>query len=1001
MTVKELIRDITDFLQGEDQSLSPRLRRLHASYAEFAAEIVAQQEECRQLASRLSLADAAAHARKMDPPLAERAAMLDFPEKTRFAEICRLYQLPPLPEVDQEFLAKLAAPMTSSDRQTGALLQEWRRIARNGSTAQRLELLRKIVARMPDDNASWAKNLLELEKQRYHEIADELEEAKQRPLELRELEKLNMELHSPLMRSKPPQSLVEALRELLLPLQKKATADALENCQDDMQACYAMHNAGELATALQRWNDMVTNPLAQPTIDQRQFADDVRKFLEEERQTQEKQRQYDDLLAQLRDAMENTATPYAEILALYNKLALLDLPLPQSLKEDVERLGDEHLETEHRLNVRRIAYGLIAVIALLAILSAGIMMLHRRNSLRKSCESIAAFMEAKDYAGAIAFVEALEKEQPKLAATPDIMGLKTEAQDALEQQQEERRLATQEFQQLRDALQKTIQEEDFLAGANDGVEERLARMEELKDALDDDSRKELTDIAETTRNRWRHLILQHEKEFMAQRDALFNDMTKLLGTIGPEADMSAVDGVRQRFVQAIDALKATTTIDIGLRDVAAKQWQEKIEAIDFAIGEEKKLRDFLNRLQHPGSLESYLQALSETEHATDPRVQPYSRCRGQAGYWQAIITDLEAINTHLATGNPFSQPKSFVGKNFVSFIPTGLLNDLRNFAQGVQKNCDYYEVVATAQDGRKYFFFTKEAPLVERDKRNRKYLRYLSFDIDAYTSARECAFPFIVEYGSDGKPVFKDLQTGRRQELQLPEAFVDIQGWAQPQKCEIYRLGQECEAAITIDVVPVQLAVALLKKAVKIQHTLCRHEAVTQLLAIIRMDGTMKSAALDEACQKLTELNVDVSPWKRPDSVINSQELSDTLDDMTGKLDLDAFIGQKELRWRFMAASFSRGLAPAGVVYKNKQGTRAFHPFGTQTTGELCRFNGDDFTIVAPDALPEEGELLWTFNDGKSCEGFLTEWREKAQKLHTYLEVAPALCPTSLRYLLR
>ena len=1000
MTVKELIEDIADFLKGEDQSLSPRLRRLHSAYAGFAAEIVAQQEECRQLASRLSLADAAAHARKMDPPLAARAAMLDFPEKERFVEICRMYQLPPIPEMDQEFLAKLAAPMNSSDRQTGALLQEWRRIARNGTTAKKMELLRKIVARMPNSNESWTRNLLELEKQRYREIAAELDKAKESPLGLREMEALNMELHSPLMRSRPPRELITALREQLLPLQEKAAAEALENCQDDMQACYAMHNTEELSSALRRWNDLITSPLSHPTIDQRQFAEDVRKYLEDEAQAHEKQLQYDKLLGELRDAMENTATPYAEVLALYNKLALLDLPLPQSLKEDVERLGDEHLESEHRLNVRRIAYGMIVAVAVMVLLFVGISLLHRRNSLRKSCANIAAFMDAKDFAGAIAFVESLEKEQPKLAATPEIMGLKTEAQDALERQAEERRLAIQEFQQLRDALQQLLQQ-DFIASEKDGVEERLARMEELREALDDEGRKELTAVTEEARNRRRHLLLQHEKEFLARRDALFDEMTSLAGTIKPGVDMAAADAARQRLLREIDALKAETTIDIGLRDVTAKQWQEKLDGLDFAMAEEKKNLELLARLQHPDSLESYLNALPETEDATDTRIRAYAQSRAQVQYWQDILSDLAEINANLATGSPLKQPKSHVGRNFVSILPTSLLNDLRIFAQAIQKNCDYYEIVATAQDGRKYFFFTKEAPLAERDKRNRKYLRYVSFDIDAYAAPLECAFSLMAEYDEKETPRFKDIMADKRRGTLLPETYIDLQGWRQTQKCEFFRLGQGCEAAITIDVVPEQLAINLLKEAVKIQHPICRYEAVMQLLTIIRQSSTLASAGLDKLLQELTDLHIDTSPWKQPDIAVRNATLNDTLDTAISDLKLESLVAQKELRWRFMAACFARGLAPAGVVYRDAAGTLAIHPFGSQKPTEFCHFSNEEFVIVKPNILPKEGELLWAFSDGKSCEKFMEEWREKALAVPATLEITPALCPMSLRYMLR
>ena len=1009
MSVRTLVDDIRAFLGEQDQSLSPRLRALHAEYSKYAATLVAQINECRDTADRVSLSEAIRVANEMDPPLADRVMMLNFFEKDAFLELCRQYELPEPPAIDSAFVDRLSSSTGENVRNIGKLLQEWRRIARTGTTAQRLELLRKIVAEDPSANVSWKKSLIETEKKRYAEIAQELENNAELATNQEALEQINMELHSPELVTKPSEELLARLQELLGPLQKQQAAAQVDAQLDEMQACYAARNDAALEEAYQEWQNLVANPLVTLTIEQKQFADDVGKYLENLRLDQEKKRQYDQLMAELQEAISSNA-PYQNTLTLYNKLALLDLPLPKSLKDDMERLGEEHLANERRLNFRRVVYGTVIALACLTIIFAVIFIIQQRNAVNEGVRNIKAFLETGDYQGAIDYCNALQEKAPKIAADERILSLMSEAQSSRDRRNQEILLSRQEFQMLSGAVEEAMTG-DFLG--NDDIHKNLERLEALRDELDEEGRQQLTSLVTRMQARHRQLVQEHEHSFRTECLEIARDMDTLTASVNSQADIAEIEAKIRALSSRMGALTSDSSIDGGVRKNAEKIWEEKLDALNFSLGEEKTQRNLIGRLETPASYEAYIATLDEIRTGHASLAARFSRAIADKASWNAILEDMDAVNGYLSSRKPVQAVSSHVGQNFMTFFNKDSQKSFAPFAAKLSKLCKYYELIGIGEDNRKYFFYTKEPPLIEKDKRNRSRVKDIALDADACQNVYDRYFVLKVEKDAFGNVVFKDAHASQHVDIVLPTSFKELKDWQKPSLCDACAFATQYDELKKNGLNEGEIVAKLLGRLGAIKNPLIKYNIAMELLAVLRDVSALNEEEIDGMMTELKGCGVKAASWKVPDAVAASVNEVKYFEDTLKSINLEKLVAVRTMRWNFLGALFQRNLKPAGIVTLKKDNAVAFASFLKTKPRELYVFKDKDLRIVKSDLsrgvitaeqdteLLYEGQLLWTFMDGKTSEEFLGEWQKKAEAEKTKVLIEPALCPHELAYFLK
>ncbi|GEM_PF-6340610 len=1013
MTVKALIEEICEFLKGNDHSLTPQLRRMHGEYSSYVAELCSQVEGFRRIAEEVSLADAASQARQLDPPLARRAEMLDFPGRQEFLEICKMYDLPPVQTIDTEFVARLTEPLDDTSVKIATLMQEWRRIARTGSTAQRLELLRRIVAARPDDGA-WARNLVELEKKRYGEIQDALSSAtSEHPLDFQTLDGFHRELHSPLLLSKPPVEVVRCVLEKFLPLQEARVAQRLEECLKALEISFGEHDNKAVEAELRRWNQLASSPLAHPDSGQRQYVEDVRSALDREEQEAQRQAKFDMLLEQFRGAMADAKTPYSEALALYNQLALLGLPLPQALQEDMDRLTEEHDATERRLHARRIVFGFMGVVIVVVALLVSITIIQRRNRVQKCCEALRACLDAQDYSGALQFLEDLSQKDARTVSSAEVQALYAEAQAGQAAVEERRALAKAEFQKLKSVLSEKVME-DFLG--TDEMEKLLGRLEELNGDLDEEDKKESLALVASERAAYRQLVLAHEKAFRENWSALVQEMDDLRMNLQAIPEISQIDGALLAVSQKMDAMRAETSIDAGLRNVTEEQYKEKLEILTYVVEAERLVRSTLGQLRHPVDFEAYLQALKTVAETKDEvRYDSYRPICGMVDDWCEASADLSAIGEYFAQGKAVEELSSPIGQNFMSFLPKDESDMVADFVQDVvQKHFDYYELMAKDALGREYFFYAKEIPVSERDRRNRKDYRYVGFDTDVYANKGQDAFAFVLEDDGAGKVFYRDVEfTANRSARKLPEIFVKLDGWLYPEKSDVYRLASEALGQEKSGASQFQVVKEMLQKSGMIRNPILRYWWTMEALGMMKKLSPMASEMVGHAERELKQWPLQISRWKNPLSCVAERTLLPSVRDSLSKLDVSRIAQSSDLLWQFLGAFYSRSLVPVGVIAEKTDSVLTCSFFQESTPVEACVLAGDELHLVdegillGTKAIPQnsallfEGQLLWAFADGMKTEDFLQRWREKCRTADVKLELTPAICPKELRYLLR
>ena len=148
-------------------------------YITACTELNGRLAECAKLIANGQLQAAYTVNNTAVPPLSSRGQKLQLtPEKLALLrELCQLWQMGQLPEIDMNTVVKLQAPETAKNKHLKTLIAQWRKIARTGTAPEKVRLLRDILNCDPEDSHVWRENLANMEKQWIMELLREADAA--------------------------------------------------------------------------------------------------------------------------------------------------------------------------------------------------------------------------------------------------------------------------------------------------------------------------------------------------------------------------------------------------------------------------------------------------------------------------------------------------------------------------------------------------------------------------------------------------------------------------------------------------------------------------------------------------------------------------------------------------------------------------------------------------------------------------------------------------------
>lgn len=1011
--IHQLISDITAFMAGSNRSYTPRLKKMYETYRALCAELAGQLEKCRDLMSRGLEADARNYNLRQNPSLTERFDLLNIPCRREFIALCEDYDLPPIPLWDESVVLALKSPVSDGEVRNASLMQRWRKIARSGKPAEKIHVLRQIVAQTNANDVSWKRNLAEAEKVRYAEIEALLPKIAGAEDELEQLEKMSLELFSPELLTHPKDELVTRLKERMLPLQKKKLELELDKVLDEMQNFYESHDVQGMKGCFEKWRKLSSNPLVITRPEQEQTVQDAMAYVAQVEEEDASERKYQELLKELTALLEKEA-PYPELERVYGMLQRMERELPQMLVAQMETKESDAREQEHRLHVRRCIYGVALAVLFLVLTLVGIRLLQHRNLVRQTCLELQRQKDAGLYEEGLKVFEELKTRHPRVARSAKVMALQVELANALQARNETIASDRKEFAQLLETMNGYLKRENLDSAE---LDELLDRAEKIRENLTDEQREQLIRMMGDVSQAKERLRKKRESDFIAGSERLAKMALQIQESMNGnhEIGIGEIKARREELKRQITQLLVASKVDAGLLNAKKDHLEKMLSGVDFMVSEEEKYRQNLQKLENPASFDAYLETLEKIREMPEEIQQMFLRAQAHAGQWKIENEDSDKTFFFLSDSKTASDhftrygARSLFMAEYRDNCHISSSDPLPEELPKILKSCDLYELVFRNQSGEPFYFYCKNEPQLEMSKINIGNVNYIVANLELDGKSTLGFFKYLRKEGK-----FEISFPSRQVKWDGPVTFDSLDGWTEAEsrfhKCSVQGLARILTASGTSSLRE-KTAFDVLDYCEKASGMNPRLKTQVLRLALKSLlsakDGFYKS----RLAPLMKELDgIPDGDWRMQDAAF--KEKYGRLMAEYGRLDWRTIRELSDFQNAFLTALYKKQLYPLGILLL-KDGKVQVKPFGGAAPRELLVIeNGKMHRLFTPVAggpmAPQDkdwvfqGQVVWGYVDGQTCEEFFKEWRDKAEKNKMSLSsVQTHLCPEEYRYLMK
>ncbi|MBT4820319.1 MAG: hypothetical protein HON70_31720, partial [Lentisphaerae bacterium] len=385
MTSGDIARRIEQFLDGEDQTLTPGLRRLVRDY-EGQREVADQRlRSCCELLDTAQ-PDEAVDIASEDPPLLDMAKALQLERSDEWKEICELYELPVAVPPDLSLVERVRKAC-SEINVVEPLLKRYRALAQSGSTKEKMSLLRRLVVADPK-NGRHRKQLSALEVVRHGDIKTE---AKTAILghDRESLQAIQDELNLPSWVRPPEEKVAQKIAETLRQWHSEELSVRAGELIVELQDACEADSVDRTIRLLDLWDDLATTPDFRPNAEWATIVDPIREWKNGELLRRSWEERCGILLRNLTHALENRNLYDGE--KLWFKLEQEGYSVPDLHGRKLRGLREE-VELERGRRIRFIALAVTVLVALAGALGYVLV----RNMMRnRVCDEVVASVQTK------------------------------------------------------------------------------------------------------------------------------------------------------------------------------------------------------------------------------------------------------------------------------------------------------------------------------------------------------------------------------------------------------------------------------------------------------------------------------------------------------------------------------------------------------------------------------------------------------------------------------
>ena len=1006
--LRTTVEDIKHLIQDGDLSDTPELRRLHGELLELCAELDANLEKCRTLIAEEAFKEARDLSDSFTPPLTEQAELLSFPGREEFCAVCREYGLDSPKCPDPVLLNRLSAPVSSGDKHLHALLQDYRRIARSGSRQERIELLRKIVKKLPESQR-WYNDLAAAERARFQEIEQALKQLPPGDEGLAMLEQFFREALSPDLTVPAKPELVERIKELLRPRQQeKIRREIDEKLQDLHDLCMAGDDIPRLRASFDAWQSFRANPQVRLGAADEMIVNEAENFLRTREEELAKDKAFSELVENLERKIADNR-PFSEISGDYNRLLLLDRPVPPSLLARLENLEQENRRHEKLRSLRRSTYCAAAT----AVIIIGIFLAVRWTRYFLTVRTTLAGMEqligAQKFSEAAALYEKLRREAPEFASNASLLERYNAALNLRKEKAARDRDREQEFARLISQIRVLLNEKDIL-DVSQTLDRNFADARKIAEGQPQKMLDTFRELETSVARRRTELKEKREKEFLDASSAAVGALNKLAGSID-EKNPAAAERAAEMLKGAFDArVQQFIYVPAPLKNREIRRVADAKTNFDAALKKAQALHD----LKFPRDFESYAGALEAIRYQEPALAMEYAQALTALPRWKV---EFENTRTALPTSaESLLRTDNLPGGMLKQDFDRILMNPARSpkfaaFFATLRKMDNYRELAFTDVSGGKYFFYTTGKVTVERLRRPRRVnISFNSVENNGY-------FLFTFLYDRKTAP-FRTQVFPKGLSYRLPEGFAALSGSPSMEGNPVarpwpgIRLAEQFKGLNADGPGVAQLLIDALKWIAapgNVENVFLREMLMRNFLDALRFASPLFSEAT-ETLVELESFNArNKYDWREPQAAANSARTRSRLEELLAGADPERLGNAGKLRADFIFAFHARRFVPAGVICRASDGkSLKLHIFRASAPAEMLIMTDDEVSLLPDEAarkgalfapVPDKlfpGQLVWTFDDDRKSADFVKEWELKARRLNTQLKIRPLLCPVQV-----
>ena len=411
----QYIARIRHFLETGATAVTDEARDLADQYATRCSEVNETLRQCRKYLDQ-GMRTEAIHLAETPPPALEVAAALDFPEAATWRTFCAQRDLATPEPLDGETVSRLNQAYVEEES-LAAVLSEYRAVARRGSLAQKISMLRRI-ARLDPDNANWLKDLEQFERARHRELSQEA------PLVIRgaviaPVQALVAELESPEWIVPPDRALLENARRRVADLRAQLARERSRVIAERVWSAYGALDFERTTAALEQWSSLLAEGGFTPPADVAGQVAEAEEWRRSQHDRRDSNRDFRRRLAELDAALDRKA-PAAEVERIYYAARRHEREIPRALSVRAERF----LENARLAETRRFRMRVAAIVVAIAAVAAPIFLfVHHRLKVQRRTRwerEIDQAIEGRDYDKARRLIADLRKRKPDVFSDPAI-----------------------------------------------------------------------------------------------------------------------------------------------------------------------------------------------------------------------------------------------------------------------------------------------------------------------------------------------------------------------------------------------------------------------------------------------------------------------------------------------------------------------------------------------------------------------------------------------------